>query len=38
VALVREVYEQIADSVAGVVVSCPQSLVARASQAIGLAD
>jgi len=38
VALVREVYEQIADSVAGVVVSCPQNLVDRASQAIGLAD
>lgn len=38
VALVREVYEQIADSVAGVVVSCPGNLVERATAAIGLAD
>lgn len=38
VALVREVYEQISDSVAGVVVSCPGDLVERATAAIALAD
>lgn len=38
VALVREVYEQIAGAVAGVVVSCPGNRVERATAAIGLAD
>ena len=36
VALVREVYEQIADSVAGVVVSCPRNRIDRATEVIGL--
>lgn len=38
VALIREVYEQIAGSVAGVVVSCPGDLVERATEVIALAD
>ncbi len=38
VALVREIYEQIAGSVAGVVVSCPRNRVDRAAAVIGQAD